>query len=209
MATNFEHMKRWNTIYEKMLFVEKLLTENDSKECYMQALGSIRGAMDMMMKELMKAAGIKDAKIIKVKQQNGKQGDRVDLFGRILAAEKLGIITSDSANNLHRIRSLGNDAVHGSTVALNKNKKQLKAEAEELYEKFYRESYLFAMQYIPECEKGGVKQSKPAGVNAGKSRGQQAGEKKPSKSAVVVLGIILVVLWLAFMFGIGSSMGIL
>lgn len=206
MATNFEHMKPWNAIYEKLTFAEDFLLENDSKEAYIQAMGAIRGSMDVMMKELMRAAGVSDKEIIMIKKKSGK-GEDVDMYGRILAAEQLGIITPASAKNLHRIRTLGNDAVHGKTRFVNKGKELLKKEAEELYAKIYRESYLFAKQYMPACQGQGAQAWKRSQIQSGKPNASvrnanvpiQQKPKAGHTSGAVAVAFVLLIAILLFM----------
>lgn len=168
MASNFEHMKEWDGIYQKLLFMENLMLNEVSTENSIQAMSAARGALDVLMKELMKEANISDNEIIAVKRAmapGAKDTGQVDLFGRILAAEKLGIISTESAQNLHFIRSVGNRAVHGEESMLKSSATALYAQAGQVYEKLYRETYLFAKQYVPEARANPRKKNKTMADN--------------------------------------------
>lgn len=175
MVTNFEHMKKWNVMYKKLTFYENSLLLDESTESYTQFIGGARMVLDIMLKELVKEANLTDQNIISVKQGMAtgcKQNQEVDLFGRILALEKLNIISKNSAENMHFIRKNGNKAVHGEENFVGMSESRLAKLAEEVYEKLYFESYLFAKEYIPELQsKAAVKKntandSKPKGAMA-------------------------------------------
>lgn len=169
MASNFEHMKEWDSIYQKLLFMEKLMLNEVSTENSIQAMSSARGALDILMKELMNEAHISDDEVIAVKRKmaaGSRDAGKVDLFGRILAAEKLGIISAESAQNLHFIRSVGNKAVHGEESMLKSSDTALYAQASQVYEKLYRETYLFVKQYVPEVRANPGKKNKIMADNA-------------------------------------------
>ena len=168
MASNFEHMKEWDSIYQKLLFMEKLMLNEVSTENSIQAISSARGALDILMKELMSEARISDNEIIAVKRRmapGSRDTGKADLFGRILAAEKLGIISAESSQNLHFIRSTGNKAVHGEESMLKSSATSLYAQASQVYEKLYRETYLFAKQYVPEARTNPGKKNRSMGGN--------------------------------------------
>lgn len=200
MVTNFSHMKPWNAMYQKLLFMEDVILDIKNKESCIQIVSTSRGVIDILLKELVKENRITDAQIIQVKKQtsmNAQDQARVDLFGRIKALEALGYISKNTAENLHYIRKYGNQATHGEETFINNSQEELKKIAEKVYEILYRETYLFANQYVPAARAG----------NKGTPVGKESNSSSNNTTGIVVT-IIVIVLALIFFGVVGiASMG--
>lgn len=202
MATNFEHMKKWSSIYQKLTFIENMLVDGDSTEVCLQFMSGARGALDIMLKELVKEAQISDDQIIMIKRgmaSGSKDTGTVDLFGRILALEKMDIITHETAENMHFIRKYGNKAVHGEGDFIEMDQPSMYRLAVQMYEKLYRETYLFANQYVPE-QRTGSKDRKSG------TAGSQTGQNSAGSVRGAIFATILIIGAVLLFLAIGSSM---
>ena len=181
MVTNFAHMKEWNVMYQKLLFLEDLILDVKNKESCIQIISTGRAVIDVLLKELVKVAGITDEQILRMKKDtfhNSKEGDKISLFDRIIALEAMGYISAKSAENLHTIRKYGNPAIHGEETFVNKPLNELKSIAEKVYELLYKETYLFANQYAQEAKS---------------RRGEKNSTNSTTNQSGVVLGVMAIV----------------
>lgn len=218
MITNFEHMKKWKEIYAKLTRGEDRLLEAEEqrkkstgrlsadeeeavKLTYEEALSSWRRALESFLKELVKEAHISDETILQIKKAEGKGEGGVNIFGMILALEKLGVISNESASNLHFIRENGNRAAHiGKSF---RTAGEAAGAALQVYPRIYRETYLFANQYVPNV-RAKIKNSRAAAgsqtaPNVQTANGTAAGNKKTGGVIAIVLIAIVIIMFLFFM----------
>lgn len=160
MTINFEHMKPWKAAYADFRLVELNATK-DSKEENILAMKSMRSGFEKMVSTLAEHAGITDEVVLQVKRQLNKNGDRVDLYGRILALCAYKVIDEQSGKNYNTIRILGNHGVHDNEEPyLSASPQQVKKDMEQMYKLLYEETYLFASEYIKKEPVLGKKNSK-------------------------------------------------
>lgn len=190
--TNFAHMKPWEDMYEKTSFLEDIILDIKNKESCLQVLINARGAIDILLQRLVEANGITDEQILQVKKDKGKTRGGVDLFGRILTLEEYGLISKNSARNLHTIRENGNPTTHGSTEFRAKSLEELIKIAENTYSLLYRETYLFANQYIPEA-KSRKSTRVTTGTNSSGKAAVSGGDRKvasgPSATDIILAAV--------------------
>ena len=146
MVTNFSHLEsQYKEMFDKMIFVEDMLVDGDSKEEYIQAMSAMRGVLDIMMKNWVRSAGISDAVIISFMRERFQENNSsVNLYGRIYALERTGVISAATAELLHDIRKAGNDAVHLGIEVLSMSKSQAYNRAVAMYTEMYKATYEFA-----------------------------------------------------------------
>ena len=48
MVTNFSHMKEWNVMYQKLLFLEDLILDVKNKESCIQIISTGRAVIDVL-----------------------------------------------------------------------------------------------------------------------------------------------------------------
>lgn len=199
MVTNFSHLEsQYKEMFDKMIFVEDMLVDGDSKEEYIQAMSAMRGVLDIMMKNWVRSAGISDAVIISFMRERFQENNSsVNLYGRIYALERTGMISAATADLLHDIRKVGNDSVHLGTEVLSMSKNQAYNRAVAMYTEMYKVSYEFAQnsQALPNNaysynrgmnNNGFAYRNVPANPQSGKK-----GVLKGIIIAVVIAGAIL------------------
>lgn len=186
MVTNFAHMKDWNVMYQKLLFLEDVILDIKNTESCIQVISTARGVIDILLKELVKEAGITDAQIIQI---SGQDQGRVNLFDRIKVLEAKGYISSATAENLHTIRKYGNQATHGEENFVGKSIEELTSIAEKVYGILYKETYLFANQYVKEAR--AKRNTKGTGTYSGNNV-----EKKSGSCGATILTIIGIIIFI-------------
>ena len=171
-TVNFEHLKGYQSIYEGCCLAEKNIVE-DTKVEILSAMRELGNAFEKMVSALTKHRGITDQHVLMIKQMRGKNEGGANLFGKVLALGELQVISSDSKENYEAIRKLRNQAVHEDGGPYKDAPlTQIKADAEKMYSLFYRESYLFANEYMKEpagpkaAPAGQVRAGSPAVRNA-------------------------------------------
>ena len=197
MVTNFAHMKEWNVMYQKLLFLEDVILDIKNKESCIQVISTARGVIDILLKELVKEAGITDAQIIQI---CGQEQGRVNLFDRIKVLEAKGYITPKTAENLHTIRKYGNQATHGEETFVGKSVEELTSIAEKIYEILYRETYLFANQYVKEARAN--RNTKSTATSGGNNV-----EKKTGSCGGTILTVIGIIIFIyVFVSCVGANL---
>ena len=199
MVTNFSHLaSQYKEMFDKMIFVEDMLVDGDSREEYIQAMSAMRGALDIMMKNWVRSAGISDAVIISFMRERFQDNtSSVNLYGRIYALERTGVISAATADLLHDIRKVGNDSVHLGTEVLSMSKSQAYNRAVAMYTEMYKATYEFVenSKALPNNaysfnrgmnNKGVAYRNVPANPQSGKK-----GVLKGIIIAVVIAGAIL------------------
>lgn len=161
--TNFAHMKPWKNSYDDLCLFEDAVLEdnvsgNKAKKHYIDAIADIRNVLERMLQEMVELNGISDSKLSEV-QEKKKAKNKRDVIVYISALEECECISKTSADNLHKLRIFGNRAHHKTKEVSKdipyeqKSPEELKRIAEkEVYPRLYRETYLFANQYIPEAK---------------------------------------------------------
>lgn len=176
MVTNFAHMENQKDIYDKLLFVEDMLVDGDSREEYVQAMAAMRGALDVLMEKWVRKVNLPDSTILRyMSDKFGSEQNRVNLYGRIYALEKSGKIDADTAKKLHNIRSLGNDAVHNGDDIRRMSKQEVYKKAEDMYEQIYYGTYC----YVNAASVGKTAPAKATGKAGSSKESNRAEVKKP------------------------------
>ena len=191
--TNFAHMKPWERMYEKILVLEDHICEPKNKESYIQVVLNSRGVIDLLTKKLIEENGITDKQIREVAEKKGKgDSNRITLYKRILALEDLDCISRESASKLHFLRNNGNMGDHGEEYFIEQPIEKLKKTAEEMYSALYRETYLFANQYIPEA-KSRKSTRVTTGANSSGKVAASGGDRKvasgPSSTNIILAAV--------------------
>lgn len=173
MVTNFEHLASQKDMFDKMIFVEDMLVDGGSKEEYVQAMNAMRSVLDIMMKNWVRVAGLSDTNIIAYMNEKFKEKtDRVNLFGRIYALERIGVINRHTAAILHDIRQVGNDANHYGEDTASMSKDMAYNKAVTMYTEIYNTTYEY-LSYVQ--SKAGAADSYAGAsntANAGNSNGR-------------------------------------
>ena len=173
MVTNFEHLASQKDMFDKMIFVEDMLVDGESKEEYVQAMSAMRGVLDIMMKNWVRVAGLSDTNIIAyVNEKFTDKSNSVNLFGRIYALERIGVINRNTADILHDIRKVGNDSVHYGETILAMSKDMAYNKAVTMYTEIYNTTYEY-LSYVQ--SKAGAADSYAGAsntANAGNSNGR-------------------------------------
>lgn len=144
MTRNFEHMAPWKSIYEDFELAESNALKGRRAE-QLLAMKCMGSAFEKMVSLLVQKAGYRDSDVEQYKSNNGLEG-RADLYGRILLAGAYELIPAESFNNYNELRSMRNQSVHdGYATATDA---QVKEAFDKMYAMIYRESWLWANQYM-------------------------------------------------------------
>lgn len=192
MVTNFSHLKRWKRIYDSAVEMEEALLEATTVSKYKGAIGTSRDVLERIVKEMVKTAGIEDKSILQVMAQEGKAAQYPTNFGRILTLKRTGVLSPETINNLIFLNKKGNAARHADSELDDMNVEQIKVIAERVYSAVYRETYLFAHQYMPVLEAQKVK-----GINAFSEQKNQTALKV---LAIVLWSLVGVIFLYAFLY---------
>lgn len=196
MTVNFEHMKPWQAAYKDFRLVE-LNAIKSTKEENILAMKSMRSGFEKMVSALAEHAGITDDVVLQVKRQMNKNGDRVDLYGRVLALCAYKVIDEQSGKNYNTIRILGNHGVHDNEEPyLSASAEQVRRDMEQMYKLLYEETYLFANEYIKKEPVIGKKR----GASGGTAKAVQSGTQKTTGSCLGTLlsiGFVIFGIWFA------------
>ncbi len=191
MVTNFNHIKKWKKMFDSAVEMEDSLLAATTELKYKKAIGASRDVVEHMTKEFTKAAGMTDQDVLNAMEAAGKGGRYPTNYGRILAIKSTGILSQESLNNMFFLNTKGNAGNHTDSELDKMSLEDIKALAENVYEKLYRETYLFAHQYIPIIEA-----QKTKGIST-KKPGTQVVNSADSGSGsgivwLLIIGVILV-----------------
>lgn len=145
MTVNFEHLKPWESLYNDCRLAEKNAVAGSRAENIL-AMKSLGSALEKMVAQLVKKAGITDEMVEAHKRRAGKEG-RADVYGRIMVLEDRRVLDAESAENYNTLRVLRNNAVHDENLG-NASDARIQSDMEKMYRLMYEESYLFAKEYM-------------------------------------------------------------
>ena len=163
-VTNFSHLKRWKRMYDSALEMEDALLEATTILKYKKAIGASRDVLEHMTKELVRGAGMTDQDVLQAMAADGKAAKYPTNYGRILAIKRIGLFSPESINNIFFLNKKGNAGNHTDSELDTLELGAIKLLAEQVYAALYRETYLFAHQYMPILEaqrQKGIKMVKP------------------------------------------------
>lgn len=75
MITNFKNLEHLeyhagkSSAYEKMIMAENILVNASTRTEYIEAIGSMRGVLEQILKEVLPAIGVTDAMILAAKPE--------------------------------------------------------------------------------------------------------------------------------------------
>ena len=128
MKTNFEHLRSYGTVFGYVTHAEEILVRASTKEELEDGYTNIRKALEGLVKELGHAYRC--------------LWDEETLYERIVQLEKRGIVSAETANDLHFIRKKCNKGSHFNTFLESRNM------LTNVYRAFYRQSYLIVHGYL-------------------------------------------------------------
>ncbi|MFQ9933225.1 MAG: hypothetical protein ACLRVQ_02185 [Lachnospiraceae bacterium] len=117
--TGYSHIKKYTEIYNKCISDEKRIRginrRNINKNEVISIMGDMRGTLESIIGYMIKETGLTDGQILRIMEDRNikSEGKKPSLYGRIVALEYIGALSSGMAHIVHgRIRKPGNNAVH-------------------------------------------------------------------------------------------------
>ena len=191
MVTNFNHIKKWKRMFDSAVEMEDSLLAATTELKYKKAIGASRDVVEHITKEFTKAAGMTDQDVLNAMERAGKPGKYPTNYGRILAIKETGILSIESLNNMFFLNTKGNAGNHTDSELDKMELADIKMLAEDVYAKLYRETYLFAHQYMPIIEA-----QKQKGISTKNPGAKVSGTQNENSG----LGVLLFVLAMLFIF---------
>lgn len=215
MITNFSHMDKWPDDYKILLQMEDIMLSEKCSELEKYfMMGNPYVVVMSMVCSLIEINGITDDSIRAMYNEMVKPETKKHMrvitrvLCYIIVLNKAGYISLDSAERLKRIVHNGGIASECSSRFIKlvkergtdkdvpsycelfeKTPEEFLCMAEEMYEDIYRETYLFANQYMPESIERANKRGNPQ--NRYNMQTKAKTEKNSVLASVVTVGVII------------------